>query len=126
MESPALAYSLLGLSAMTAMFVMTLLRGFQNKSVAGGHKRLAFVCGGLMTALEGVVIVMIAQAGHDVIPFTAFGAACGWVAGMYAHDAIMRKRMKAAKKAKKTKRRAQLDDMVNERVEERLKELGLL
>ena len=120
------AYILLGLSAMVAMFVMTLLRGFQNKSVAGGHKRLAFVCGGLMTALEGIVIVMIAKTGHDVIPFTAFGAACGWVAGMYAHDALMRKRKAAAKKAKKTKRRAQLDDMVNERVEERLKELGLL
>ena len=113
-------------SALAAMFFTTFLRGFQNKSVAGGHKRLAFIGGGLMTALEGVVFVMIAKSGSDVIPFTALGSACGWIAGMYAHDALMRKRLKAEKKAKKTKRREQIDEIVNERLEERLKELGVI
>lgn len=113
-------------AALAAMFCTTFLRGWQNKVVAGGHKRLAFVGGGLMTLLEGVVVLMLARSGSDVIPFTVFGSACGWVAGMYAHDAMMRKRLKAAKKAKKTKRRDQIEEMVNEQVEERLRELGVI
>lgn len=113
-------------AALVAMFFTTFLRGFQNKSVAGGHKKMAFFGGGLMTALEGVVVLMLSRSGSDVIAFTAAGSACGWVAGMYAHDALMRKRIKAEKKAKKTKRRVQIEEMVNDRVEERLRELGAL
>lgn len=42
-------------AALAAMFTTTLLRSFQNKSVAGGHKKLVFFVGGLMTAFEGLV-----------------------------------------------------------------------
>ncbi|MNR68599.1 hypothetical protein D3C85_1932560 [compost metagenome] len=58
--------------------------------------------------------------------FTALGSGIGWVLGMVAHEALMYRRMKAAKKAKKTRKREQLDMLVNERVEERLKELGVI
>lgn len=114
--------------ATAAMFATTFLRGFQNKSVAGGHKWMAFFGGGLMTALEGAVMLLIAhQMGSPVILiFTAIGSAFGWVAGMLIHDAMMRKRMKAAKQAKKTKRREQIEAMVNEQVEDRLRELGVI
>jgi hypothetical protein len=105
-------------------FALTMLRGFQNKSVAGGHKRLAFIGGGVMQALENVVTFMLAhQLGdYTIILFTSTGSAFGWVAGMYLHDAMMRKRLKEAKRAKKTKRREQLEAMLDDR----LKELGVI
>lgn len=58
--------------------------------------------------------------------FTAIGSACGWVTGMYVHDALMRKRLKEAKKLKKSKKRDRLEELINERVEDRLKELGVI
>lgn len=113
-------------AAAAAMFATTLLRSFQNKSVAAGHKKLVFFVGGLMTAFEGFVFVLISKQGGDVVWFTAAGSACGWVTGMYVHDAIMRKRRKQAKQLKKSKKRAQIEDMVDERVQEKLKELGVI
>ena len=115
-------------TAFAVTYLLTMLRGFQNKSVAGGHKKLAFFGGGAMTALENTVTVMLAHTLGDytIIAFTSAGSAFGWVSGMYMHDQMMRKRLKAAKKAKKTKRRSQIEEMVNEQVEERLKELGVI
>ena len=115
-------------TAFAVTFCLTMLRGFQYKSVAGGHKRLAFFGGGIMTALENTVTVMLAATLGDyfIIAFTSTGSAFGWVAGMYLHDAMMRKRLKAAKKAKKTKRRDQIEAMVEERLMEKLEELGLI
>lgn len=109
-------------------YLLTMIRGFQNKSVAGGHKRLAFLGGGAMTALENTVTVLLATTLGDytLIAFTSAGSAFGWVSGMYMHDAMMRKRLKAEKKAKKTKRRSQIEDTVNELLEERLKELNII
>jgi len=111
-------------TAFLVTFTLSLLRGFQNKSVAGGHKRLAFFGGGAMQALENTVTIMLAhQLGdYTIIAFTSSGSAFGWVAGMYLHDAMLRKRLKEAKKAKKTKRREQIEAMLDER----LKELGVL
>lgn len=115
-------------TAFAITFCLTMLRGFQNKSVAGGHKRLAFFGGGTMTALENTVTVMLATTLGDytIIAFTSTGSAFGWVAGMYLHDAMMKKRLKAMKKAKKTKRRDQIEAMVEERLMEKLTELGLV
>lgn len=109
-------------------YLLTMIRGFQNKSVAGGHKRLAFLGGGAMTALENTVTVLLATTLGDytLIAFTSAGSAFGWVSGMYMHDAMMRKRLKAEKKAKKTKRRSQIEETVNELLEERLKELNII
>lgn len=113
--------------AFIAMFATTFLRGFQNKNVAGGHKKLAFFCGAAMTAFEGVVMLMLARTGEPaVIIFTALGSGVGWVAGMMAHDRLMRKHMKALKKVKKTKRREQIEAIADERLVERLKELGVI
>lgn len=112
--------------AFVAMFATTFLRGFQNKNVTGGHKRLAFCCGALMTALEGVVILMLAKSGPELLAFTALGSGVGWVAGMRAHDKLMHKRVLAAKKAKKTKRRARIEAIAAELVEERLKSIGVI
>ena len=124
----AMSTVLIYVTAFLVTFALTMLRGFQNKSVAGGHKRLAFFGGGAMTALENTVTVMLAHSLGDyyIIAFTSTGSAFGWVAGMYIHDAMMRKRLKALKKAKKTKRREQIEAMVNEQLEERLKELGVI
>lgn len=116
---------IVALSGLTAMFITTFLRGFQNKNVVGGHKVLAFFCGGAMTLFEGVVIALIAQSGKELIFFTALGSAFGWVCGMFVHEWIMRKKIKAAKKAKKTKRQNKLEALIAERLEERLKELGV-
>lgn len=109
-------------------YLLTMIRGFQNKSVAGGHKKLAFLGGGAMTALENTVTVMLATTLGDytLIAFTSAGSAFGWVSGMYMHDQMMRKRLRAAKKAKKTKRRDQIEAMVEERLMEKLQELGLV
>jgi archaellum biogenesis protein FlaJ (TadC family) len=116
---------IVALSGLSAMFITTFLRGFQNKNVAGGHKLLAFFCGGAMTLFEGVVIALIAQSGKELIFFTALGSAFGWVCGMLVHEWIMHKKIKAAKKAKKTKRQNKLEALIEERLEERLKELGV-
>lgn len=113
--------------AFAAMFATTFLRGFQNKNVAGGHKKLAFFCGAMMTAFEGVVMLMLARTGEpSVIIFTSLGSGVGWVAGMMAHDRLMRKHMKALKKVKKTKRRDRIEAIATELMEERLKELGII
>jgi hypothetical protein len=123
-----LSIALIYATAFAVTFFLTMLRGFQNKSVAGGHKKLAFLGGGAMTALENTVTIMLAHQLGDyfIVAFTSAGSSFGWVAGMYMHDQMMRKRLKAAKKAKKTKRRTQIEEMVNEQVEERLKELGVI
>lgn len=113
-------------SAFLAMLATTFLRGFQNRNVSGGYKGMAFVCGSIMTALEGFVFVMIAKQGSDIVVFTALGSGIGWVLGMIAHEALMYRRLKAAKKAKKTKKREQLDALIKERFEELLAERGVI
>ncbi len=102
--------------AFVAMLVTTFLRGFQNKNVAGGHKKLAFVFGGLMTAAEGITIALIVLGGIYVIIFTATGAAFGWVLGMLAHDRIMRKQRLLRKAKKKQRRKKQIHNYVNKQV----------
>lgn len=113
--------------AFAAMFATTFLRGFQNKNVAGGHKKLAFWCGATMTAFEGLVMLMLAKTGEPaVIFFTAFGSGFGWVFGMMAHDRLMKKRVKALKKLKKSKRRRRMENIAGDLLEERLRELGII
>jgi len=113
--------------AFAAMFATTFLRGFQNKNVAGGHKKLAFFCGAMMTAFEGLVMLMLARTGEPaVIAFTALGSGVGWVVGMMAHDRLMKRRVRELKKIKKTKRRERIEAIASELVEERLKELGIV
>jgi hypothetical protein len=114
------------LAAFSAMVLTTLLRGFQNKNVAGGHKRLAFICGAIMTVFEGLVIALIAKGGTDVIYFTAIGSGIGWVLGMFIHDAIMYKRMKAERKLQKSKYKRKLEKQVESAVQKKLEELGLI
>lgn len=106
-------------AAFTAMLATTCLRGFQNKNVAAGYKGLAFICGAAMTALEGAVILLVAHSGTEALPFTALGSGLGWVIGMWLHDRLMKRRRRAEKAAKKTKRRAQLEALVDERLRER-------
>jgi hypothetical protein len=106
--------------AFSATFATTCLRGFQNKNVAGGHQRLAFLCGVLMTAFEGIVILLLSKAGPEVIVFTSIGAGVGWVVGMKMHDVLVKRRIKAAKAAakdlKKIKRRSRLEALIDARI----------
>lgn len=87
-----------------AMFSSTFLRGFQNKNVAGGHRKLAFICGWAMALLDGLTVLAIAHQGMAALPFTAFGAAFGWVAGMGMHDILLRRHIRKVKAEKKAKR----------------------
>lgn len=100
---------LLVLGTAAVLFTTTLLRGFQNKSVAGNHKRMAFSGGTIMSALELLVtMTMSIQAAKSENPYImllgAFGAGAGWVAGMILHDRMMRKKMAEAKAEKKSRR----------------------
>jgi hypothetical protein len=109
-------------AAFGAMLTTTFLRGFQNKNVAGGHKKLAFVFGGAMTAFEGIVIGLIATSGWHMIPFAAVGSAFGWVLGMVSHDRVMRNYNRKRKQVKKSKRARRMDRSIDRRLEE----LGIL
>jgi hypothetical protein len=112
------------LTAALAMFCATFLRGFQNKNVAAGYKKLSFMCGAIMAGLDGLVVVSLAHSGLSVIPATAFGAGLGWVAGMVAHDRLMRRVVKAAKKKKRIRREQQIDETIDLRMRHKLEELG--
>lgn len=104
-------YVLMGI-AFVAMLGTTFLRGFQNKNVAAGYKKLAFICGALMAGLDGTVILMLANAGTAMVPFTALGAGAGWVLGMVVHDRIMAKVKKEAKAKKRERRRREIERTV--------------
>lgn len=94
------------IAAPCATFASTLLRGFQNRAVASNNKGQAFFVGALMNACDLLVITVIAlHASAPIIAFSATGAGCGWLAGMYIHDRINRKRREALKLKKKEKRK---------------------
>lgn len=109
-----------------ALFVTTFLRGFQNKSVAAGHKKLAFIGGCAMSALELYVMSVAGNHGGKLILLACIGAGIGWVAGMIAHDLLMRKRHKEEKARKKTKRQRQFDRQLAAALDDHLRDRGLL
>lgn len=109
-----------------ALFVTTFLRGFQNKSVAAGHKRLAFIGGSLMSALDLMIMGFAGQHAGPVIMLACIGAGFGWIAGMYLHDFVMRKRVAEAKLQKKERRKNRIERITSEMIDERLQELGIL
>jgi uncharacterized membrane protein YciS (DUF1049 family) len=116
---------LLYLAAIITAFSTTFLRGFQNKNVAGGHKRLAFIFGYAMAICEVFTIGLAVQNGMLVAAFSGLGAGMGWVVSMKVHDKIMKKRLKEIEAAKKLKKRSKQEDRIRSIIEEILKEKGV-
>lgn len=81
---------LTGFIGLTATFVSTLLRSFQNKNVAGGFIKSAMLVGALMIISDGIVIALIAKGNWHVIGFSAIGSALGWATGMKLHSFLLK------------------------------------
>lgn len=110
-----------------ALFLTTFLRGFQSRNVAGGHKRLAFIFGTAMNLCDLSIIVMVAaNPSVYVLLFGSVSSGLGWVAGMLAHERLMRDRSERERLAKKQKRKKQIRRVAKDEIDERLKEHGLL
>jgi hypothetical protein len=107
------------------MFASTFLRGFQNKNVAGGYKKLAGLVGYMMAVCDMVTVGLIVKGGMTVAFIAAIGAGLGWMAGMFAHDAIMRKREEERKRTKKLRKQTHRDMELERKIDERLQELGI-
>lgn len=110
-----------------ALFTTTFLRGFQSRNVSGGHKRLAFVFGTAMNLCDLSIIVMVAaNPSVYVLLFGSVSSGLGWVAGMIAHERLMRARKERERLAKKARRQKQIRRVAKDEIDERLKEHGLL
>lgn len=116
---------LLYLAAIITAFATTFLRGFQNKNVAGGYKRLAFIFGYAMAICEVFTIGLAVQNGMLVAAFSGLGAGLGWVVSMKVHDKIMKKRLKGIEEEKKLKKRSKQEERIRHIIEDILKEKGL-
>lgn len=122
MEQVFLIYGI----AIATMFASTFLRGFQNKNVAGGYKKLAGLVGYMMAVCDMVTVGLIVKGGITVAFIAAIGAGLGWMAGMYAHDAIMRKREEERKRNKKLRKQTHREMELERKIDERLHELGVV
>ena len=112
---------------MLALFSTTLMRGLQNNSVAGGHKRLAFVFGTGMSACELLVMGLVASTQNPMLMMLgALGSGIGWVVGMVLHDRIMRKKMAMIKAEKKSRRAKRIRTASREEIIKVLEERGLI
>lgn len=107
-------------TAVLTMFATTFLRGFQNRNVAGGYKKLAGIFGYAMAVCDMLTVGLIVKGGMTVAFVGAFGAALGWIVGMVAHDSILRKREKELSRLKKEKKRTKRELLIISLVEERL------
>ena len=113
------------------LFTTTLLRGFQNKSVAGNHKRMAFAGGTIMSALEMLItLAMSIQAAKSENPYImllgAFGAGAGWVAGMLLHDRMMKKKLELERIEKKSRRAKRIQKAAHAEILKVLEEHNLI
>lgn len=113
-------------TAVLTMFATTFLRGFQNKNVAGGYKKLAGIFGYAMAVCDMLTVGLIVKGGMPVAFVGAFGAALGWIVGMAVHDSILRKREKELARLKKEKKRTKREQLIISLVEERLQEHKLI
>lgn len=113
-------------TAIATMFATTFLRGFQNKNVAGGYKKLAGVFGYMMAVCDMITIGLVVKGGLPVAFIAAFGAAGGWMLGMIVHDRIMRKREQERARRKKIKKQSKREELIQSLIDERLHELDLI
>lgn len=109
------------LTATLATFVSVFFRGFQNKNVAGGHKKMAFFTGYIMNVLDIVVIGMVVNSGVGVVIISGLGAAFGYLTSMQVHEYFIERKLKEQKRIekliKKERRRAALENLVAEAIQ---------
>lgn len=105
---------LLSVAALLATLITTFLRSFQSKNVTGGYRKLAFFVGVSMSALDALVILLLAKNGFSLVPFSALGAGLGWVLGMVAHDRMTATARAERKMAKRRKEAARVQALLDE------------
>lgn len=110
----------LGTCAIT--FTTTFLRGFQNKNVAGGYKKMAFVFGFLMYIGDVLAIGLAVSSGLYVAVFAALGAGLGWVVSMTAHERLVKSREKEKDRKKKLKKLNKREEWIRSIIQEELQE----
>lgn len=114
-------------TTIAALFSITFLRGLQNKSVAAGHKRMAFIGGTVMSACELFVVGLVATSENTYFMLIgAVGSGIGWVAGMVLHERLMRKKMALLKAEKKSKRARRIRTASRDEINKVLEERGLI
>lgn len=89
------------LTATVATFISVFFRGFQNKNVAGGYKKMAFFTGYIMNVLDILVIGLVVNSGIGVVVISGLGAAFGYVVSMQVHEYFVGRKIKERKKIKK-------------------------
>lgn len=105
LQSPSLV---MGFAAFAAVLIENVLRSTQSKNVTAGYTKAVFFTGGLMTLCDGIVMMIIAKGGMDMLPFTVTASAIGWILGIKIHDLLTarhRRQLAEAKKARKKLKR---------------------
>jgi hypothetical protein len=108
------------LTATIATFIGVFFRGFQNKNVAGGYKKMAFFTGYIMNVLDILVIGLVVNSGIGVVVISGLGAAFGYVVSMQVHEFFVGRKIKERKKIKKEikkeKNRIALEQLIQNQI----------
>jgi hypothetical protein len=108
------------LTATIATFVSVFFRGFQNKNVVGGYKKMAFFTGYIMNVLDIMVIGLVVNSGVGVVIISGMGAAFGYVVSMQVHEYFVGRKIKERKKIKKEikkeKSRVALEQLIQHQI----------
>lgn len=108
------------MTATFATFVSVFFRGFQNKNVAGGHKKMAFFTGYIMNVLDIVVIGMVVNSGVGVVVISGLGAAFGYLVSMQVHEYFIERKINEQKRIekliKKERKKVALESLVAEAI----------
>lgn len=102
-------------AATVAAFISTTLRGFQNKNVAGDHRKSAFVTGYLMAAADAAIIGLVVKAGVWVVLVSGFGAGAGYIMSMYLHRLLLKKQLEQARQQE----RDELKRLIDKRIQKK-------
>lgn len=102
-------------AATIAAFISTTLRGFQNKNVAGDHRKAAFFTGYLMAAADAAIIGLVVKAGVWVVLVSGFGAGAGYIMSMYLHRLLLKKQHEQARQ----RERDELKRLIDKRIQKK-------
>jgi hypothetical protein len=116
-------------------FTTTFLRGYQNKNVQAGHKRMAALFGFGMSVCEIGTITLVGAVAANAVRtgdhmFTIYsaiaggaGSSLGWVLSMVVHDRVMRKRNAERDELKKLRKRSKQEERIRDVLRDELDDL---